>query len=112
MRYVHRLPIDDLNVAKFTPFPGTPLYAGIHEQGTFKEDWTRMDCMHFLFIPHGLTEPLLQELFQEFYKRHAMRPRTMLGYAGMLWKSPDSWRRFIADAGAFISFARNNRRWQ
>ena len=112
MQYVHHLPIDDLNVAKFTPFPGTPLYQNIRAHGSFNEDWDRMDCMHFLFIPHGLTEDRLQELFQQFYKRHAMRPRTMFGYTTMLWKSPDSWKRFIADAGAFIAFARNNRRWQ
>ncbi len=112
MRYVHSLPIDDLNVAKFTPFPGTPLYQDIRQHGTFDEDWNRMDCMHFLFVPKGLTAARMQALFMEFYKRHAMRPRTAWGYFTMLWKSPDSWRRFAADAGAFFSFARSNRRWQ
>jgi radical SAM superfamily enzyme YgiQ (UPF0313 family) len=112
MRYVHSLPIDDLNVAKFTPFPGTPLYRDIRSHGTFDEDWNRMDCMHFLFVPRGLTEERLQSLFMEFYKRHFMRPRTAWGYFTMLWRSPDSWRRFWSDAGTFFSFARNNRRWQ
>ena len=112
MRYVHGLPIDDLNVAKFTPFPGTPLYRDIRRYGTFEEDWDRMDCMHFLFIPDGFTHERLQELFTLFYKRHVMRPRTQWGYFSMLWKSPDSWRRFLADARAFITFAFNNRRWQ
>lgn len=111
MEYVGRLKLDDLNVAKFTPFPGTPLYADIREHGTFDEDWNRMDCMHFVFVPHGLTHDRLQVLFLEFYKRHFKRFRTLWGYITMLWKSPDSWRRFLADAGSFFSFARSNRRW-
>jgi radical SAM superfamily enzyme YgiQ (UPF0313 family) len=112
MSYVHALPIDDLNVAKFTPFPGTPLYASIRDYGEFEMDWNRMDCMHFLFVPRGLSEARLQALFREFYKRHILRPRILWGYFAMLWKSPDSWRRFAADAGAFLSFARSNQRWQ
>ncbi len=112
MRYVLSLPIDDLNVAKFTPFPGTPLYRDIRQHGTFDEDWTRMDCMHFLFVPAGFTVERLEKLFLRFYQRHAMRPRTTWGYFSMLWKSPDSWRRFAVDASAFVRFALNNRRWQ
>jgi radical SAM superfamily enzyme YgiQ (UPF0313 family) len=111
MRYVHSLPIDDLNVAKFTPFPGTPLYKDIRNNGTFDEDWDRMDCMHFLFVPKDLTADRLQALFMEFYKRHFKRPKILWGFFTMLWKSPDSWRRFLADAGSFFLFARSNRRW-
>ena len=55
MDYVFSLPIDDINVSKFTPFPGTPLYEKAHELGTFDEDWEKMDCMHFLFVPKGMT---------------------------------------------------------
>ncbi len=112
MRYIHGLPIDDLNVAKFTPFPGTPLYRDIRQYGAFNEDWDLMDCMHFLFVPAGFTSARLQKLFTLFYKRHALRPRILWGYFSMLWKSPDSWRRFRADARAFVAFACNNRRWQ
>ena len=70
-----------------------------------------MDCMHFLFRPTGMTEAQLQALFLEFYKRHFMRPRVLFGYLAMLWKSPDSWRRFLADATSFLKFARHNKRW-
>ena len=33
MDYVFSLPIDDFNLAKFTPFPGSPIYEKIHELG-------------------------------------------------------------------------------
>lgn len=110
MDYVFSLPIDDFNLAKFTPFPGSPIYETIHEQGSFEEDWEKMDCMHFQFVPAGMTRERLEELFQQFYKSHFTRPRVLLAYAAMLWKSPDSWRRFALNAGSFLRFAHSSRR--
>lgn len=110
MDYVFSLPIDDFNLAKFTPFPGSPIYQNIHEFGTFEEDWTKMDCMQFLFIPNGMTKERLEELFITFYKSHFKRPKVLLGYVAMLWKSPESWRRFAANLFSFLRFARSNKR--
>ena len=103
--YARSLNLDDLNLAKFTPFPGSPAYENIREYGSFDEDFSRMDCMHFLFIPEGLTEDFLEEKFQEFYKDHFTRPRTMYNYVSMLWKSPDSWKRFLSSLPDFLKFA-------
>ncbi|PLX76797.1 MAG: B12-binding domain-containing radical SAM protein [Desulfuromonas sp.] len=111
MDYVYSLPIDDFNLAKFTPFPGSPIYENIHELGSFDEDWPKMDCMHFQFVPHGMEQEQLEKLFIEFYKNHFKRNRVLLGYVSMLWKSPDSWRRFIASAGQFLRFAVSNKRY-
>lgn len=110
MEYVFSLPIDDFNLAKFTPFPGSPIYQNVHEVGTFAEDWGKMDCMDFIFIPHGMQKERLDELFIEFYKQHVKRPRILWGYIAMLWKSPDSWRRFILNLFSFVKFARKNSR--
>jgi hypothetical protein len=110
MDYVFTLPIDDINLAKFTPFPGAPLYANIRELGTFDEDWPKLDCMHFQFIPNGMTRAQLERLFTAFYKRHFMRPRVLAGYASMIWRSPDSWKRFWLSCGSFLRFASSNRR--
>ncbi len=111
MKYVYSLPLDDFNLAKFTPFPGSPVYEKIHAAGTFDEDWAKMDCMHFQFVPHGMEKEQLEKLFIEFYKNHFKRNRVLLGYVSMLWKSPDSWRRFLGSAPAFIRFALSNKRY-
>ncbi|WP_029915095.1 B12-binding domain-containing radical SAM protein [Pelobacter seleniigenes] len=111
MEYVYSLPIDDFNLAKFTPFPGSPIYENIRELGSFDEDWPKMDCMHFQFVPHGMDKERLEQLFIEFYKNHFRRHRVLWGYLTMLWKSPDSWRRFLASAGQFIRFAVSNKRY-
>jgi radical SAM superfamily enzyme YgiQ (UPF0313 family) len=110
MKYVYSLPIDDFNLTKFTPFPGSPIYETIREQGEFDETWEKMDCMHFLFIPKGMTRPQLEALFREFYRRHFMRARVLWDYTTMIWRSPDSWRRFWFSAGRFLKYAFGNRR--
>ena len=110
MQYVFNLPIDEINLAKFTPFPGSPIYERIHEYGTFDDDPAKMDCMHFQFIPHGLTRARLDELFLQFYKAHFRRPQTVWNFLTMIWKSPDSYRRFFLSLGPFLAFARSNQR--
>ena len=110
MEYVFSLPIDDLNVAKFTPFPGSPLYENIHALGQFEENWEKMDCMNTVFVPHGMTVEQLETMLYKFHKRYYTRPKTLWNFVSMVWKSPDSWKRFLANAGSFLRFACANRR--
>ena len=110
MKYVFSLPIDDFNLAKFTPFPGSPIYERIHELGEFDEDWEKMDCMNFLFITKGMTRERLESLFQEFYRNHFKRPKVLWGYVAMLWRSPDSWLRFLGNLSNFLKFTRTTTR--
>jgi hypothetical protein len=103
--YVFSLPIDEFNIAKFTPFPGAPLYDQVRALGEFEEDWDKMDCMTFQFIPKGFTREELEAAHRAFYRDHFMRPSVWWGYTKMVWKSPDSWRRFVGQSGTFIRFA-------
>lgn len=113
-KFVHSLSLDDFNLAKFTPFPGSPIYTEIKEQGerlgTFNENWEKMDCMEFQFIPKGMTKKNLDTLFIDFYRQHFKRPRVILGFVAMLWNSPDSWKRFLRNLGSFVKFAFSNNR--
>lgn len=110
MDYVFSLPIDDFNLAKFTPFPGSPIYENIHQLGQFDEDPAKMDCMNFVFVPNGMEKQRLEELFILFYKTHFQRPRVLWGYVTMLWKSPNSWWRFLSNLTNFLKFAKSNKR--
>ncbi len=110
MKYVFSLPIDDFNLAKFTPFPGSPIYENIHDLGEFEEDWVKMDCMNFLFVTKGMTRERLEVLFNEFYRTHFKRPKVLWGYVTMLWRSPDSWLRFLSNIASFIKFTRGTSR--
>ncbi|MEI6970686.1 MAG: radical SAM protein [bacterium] len=106
MKYVFSLPVDDFNLTKFTPFPGAPIHETIREFGTFDEDASKMDCMHFVFVPKEFTEARLNQLYGEFYQAHYRRVRVWLEYISMLWRSPESWWRFLVNLRTFVRFAR------
>jgi anaerobic magnesium-protoporphyrin IX monomethyl ester cyclase len=98
------LPLDEINVTKFTPFPGAPVFKTIHEHGEFTEDWPSMNCLNFVFVPRGMTRDQLDGLYDEFIRRFYRRTRIQLGYAKMLWKSPHSISVFMRHLPEIIRF--------
>jgi radical SAM superfamily enzyme YgiQ (UPF0313 family) len=106
MDYVFSLPLDEFNLSKLTPFPGAPMYDTIRDHGCFDENWELMNATNFMFVPAGITRERLDECHREFYRRYFSRPGTLLNYASMIWKSPDSWRRFWRDLPTFLRFTR------
>jgi anaerobic magnesium-protoporphyrin IX monomethyl ester cyclase len=68
--FIISLGLDDMNMAKFTPFPGAPLWSTIREEGTFNEDWRLMNCLNFVFVPKGIdSQGRLDQLYNEHVKR-------------------------------------------
>ncbi len=88
--YALALPLDEINVTMFTPFPGAPIYQGIREHGEFNEEWPLMNCVNPVFVPHGMTRDQLDGLYNEFISRFFRRSRIHWGYTTMIWKSPHS----------------------
>jgi len=109
MEYVFSLPLDEFNLSKLTPFPGAPLYRNIARHGHFEENWELMNALNFSFIPKGFTQDRLETLHREFYKRYFRRPQILFKYITMLWHSPDSWKRFLRELPAFLSFIRKQK---
>ena len=102
--YALQLPLDEANVTKFTPFPGAPIYRDIREQGEFNEEWPLMNCVNFVFIPHGMTKDQLEGLYNEFISRFYRRSRIHWGYTTMLWKSPHSIAHFMRNLPEILKF--------
>jgi len=65
--FVLSLDLDDMNMSKFTPFHGAPVWKTIRDEGIFEEDWRRMNCLNFVFVPKGI--PSVARLDQ-LYNRH------------------------------------------
>jgi len=103
--YAISLPLDEINVTKFTPFPGAPIYEKIREQGEFDEQWPAMNCMNFVFVPHGMTRQQLEELYNLFIRSFYRRFRIYHGYAKMLWQSPHSITLFLRNLPEIVRFA-------
>jgi len=102
--YALTLPLEEINVTKFTPFPGAPVYKTIREHGEFEENWPLMNCMNFVFVPTGMTKAQLEDLYNEFIRRFYRRPRIHWGYTSMLWRSPRSILKFLKHLPEILAF--------
>lgn len=102
--YALSLPLDEINVTKFTPFPGAPVYSTIRDFGTFDESWELMNCINTVFVPNGMTKEQIDALYDEFIRRFYHRSRISLGYAKMLWKSPHSIYSFLSHLPELLAF--------
>ncbi len=52
--FVMSLGLDDMNMSKFTPFPGAPVWQELRDEGTFEENWKLMNCLNFVFVPKAI----------------------------------------------------------
>lgn len=102
--YALSLPLDEINVTKFTPFPGAPVYKDIRDFGEFEENWELMNCINTVFVPTGMTREQIDGLYDEFIRRFYHRPHINLGYAKMLWKSPHSIYSFLSHLPQILAF--------
>jgi radical SAM superfamily enzyme YgiQ (UPF0313 family) len=103
--FANSLPLKDINVTAFTPFPGSPVYRGIGEKGTFDDDWEKMDCMNFVFVPREIESmEMLECLHRRFLSRFYTRPFSRAAWRAMLWQSPHSYWRLLRHASAFLSY--------
>ncbi len=97
-----QLPLDDISVTMLTPFPGTEIYERAAEFGAFDSDWSRMNLLNTVFIPHGLTHEDLERSQSEILKRFYLRPRIIMGYIRRLAANPVMVKGFLAGARAFF----------
>jgi len=110
-RLTQEVPFSDISVTCMTPFPGSPLSQVAHEFGEFDEDWTKMNLLNPVFIPHGLSAYDLQYWQRKILRAFYFRPRTLFGYTGRVLRNPSP--RYIKglaqSAGALVRtvFARS-----
>ena len=101
------LGLDNANFAKFTPFHGAPIYKTIHEQGTFIEEWKKMNCLNFVFLPKAIsTFEKLDSLYNEQVRRFYCSRTNRRNFVRRIWKHRDSIRRILLHLPAFLKAGR------
>lgn len=85
--FVISLGLDDMNMAKFTPFPGAPLWKTIREEGEFEEDWEQMNCLNFVFVPQSIgSKTQLNQLYNEHVKRFYTHKAWIKKFRKRIWQ--------------------------
>ncbi len=105
--FIISLGLDDMNMAKFTPFPGAPLWSGIREQGAFHEDWQLMNCLNFVFVPQGIeSKERLDFLYNQHVKRFYSDGGWRKKFRKRLWQHRHSLAYFVRHLPTFMAAKR------
>ena len=86
--FILSLDLDEMNMTKFSPLHGAPIWdecvSGV--SGETIEDWRLMNCLNFVFLPHGFKS---REEMDALYNWHVRRFYDSKGYrrrfAKRLW---------------------------
>jgi len=101
------LGLDDMNMSKFTPFPGAPVWKTIREHGTIDNDWRKMNCLNFVFVPKEIdSKETLDQLYNEHVKRFYCDRRWRKKFRGRLWEHRGSIRHFLKHLPTFLEARR------
>ncbi len=106
--YVLSLDLDDMNMSKFTPFHGAPIWPRIAEYGLLEEDWQRMNCINFVFLPKGIESfEKLEQLYNRHVKRFYSSKTWRRKFTKRLWQHRRSLFHLIAHLPSFLAAKRN-----
>ena len=101
--FIASLELDDMNMTKFTPFPGSPVYQSILEEGVFEEKWGLMNCLNFVFVPKGIaSRERLDELYKRAGKRFYTSRNWIRKFFPLMLKSPNSTHRMLRNLRTYI----------
>jgi radical SAM superfamily enzyme YgiQ (UPF0313 family) len=102
--FVIELGLDDMNMSKFTPFPGAPCWDTIGAEGTFDENWNLMNCLNFVFVPRGIeSRERLDQLYNEHVKRFYTHPDWRRKFTRRLLQHRHSLRHLLFNLPAFLA---------
>ncbi|MEE4312961.1 MAG: radical SAM protein [Desulfofustis sp.] len=105
--FVVSLDLDDMNMAKFTPFHGAPVWQTIFGQGQVAEDWRKMNCLNFVFLPRDIESwERLDYLYNTHVKRFYSDPGWRKRFRSRLWQHRHSLYRLVRDLPDFLSAMR------
>lgn len=102
------LGLDEMNMSKFTPFYGAPIWQQVIKEGQFNQDWRKMNCLNFVYKPKGIAsmavlDRLYLEHVQQFYSDRQYGRR----FIRRLWAHRWSVLHLLRHLPAFLSAKRS-----
>jgi len=106
--FILSLGLDDMNMSKFTPFAGAPIWSELPSEGEFNEDWRQMNCLNFVFVPKTMeSRDQLDNLYNWHVKRFYMDKGWRDRFAGRLWQHRWSLFHFFRHLPSFLTARRH-----
>jgi magnesium-protoporphyrin IX monomethyl ester (oxidative) cyclase len=102
------LKLDDMNMSKFTPFFGAPIWSEAYENGRLDDDWKKMNCLNFVYVPEDIeSKERLDELYNNHVKRFYSDPVWRKQIRKRFWQHRRSFLRLLKHLPTFLAAKRN-----
>lgn len=93
--FVRRIPMHTMNLSKFTPYPGSPVYRELYGTNIKDDHWERMNGMNFLWSPEDLSLDVLDREYQSVLLSFYKQRRVMHEYVMMSLRHPMHFLRLL-----------------
>ncbi len=100
--FIRRIPMTIMNLSKFTPYPGSPIYRELYGTNIRDDHWEKMNGMNFVWAPQGMSVKKLDRHYQEILKAFYKRPQIGLYYLKLTLQYPNHFLRLLRFALGFL----------
>ena len=100
--FVRRIPMNIMNLTKFTPYPGSPVYRELYGTNIRDDHWEKMNGMNFVWAPEGISVEELDREYQNVLVSFYRRPRIGLYYLKLTVQHPEHLYRLLRFFAGFL----------
>jgi len=93
--FIRRIPMEIMNLTKFTPYPGSPIYRDLYGTNIRDDHWEKMNGMNFVWAPEGMSIEELDRHYQEVLSGFYRRPKILWYYIKMTLNYPNHLLRLL-----------------
>ena len=79
-KFVRKIPMDMMNLSKFTPYPGSPIYRDLYGTNIRADHWEKMNGMNFVWSPDGFSEEVLDQRYRGLLKSFYSQRRVLANF--------------------------------
>lgn len=101
-KFIHSVPLTIMNLTKFTPYPGSPIYRDIYGTNIRDDHWEKMNGMNFLWAPEGMTIEELDRNYRKVLLNFYSSPRIAWYYTKFTFQYPAHLGRLLKFLGNMV----------
>ncbi len=101
--FIRRIPMEIMNLTKFTPYPGSPVYRDLYGTNIRDDHWEKMNGMNFVWAPEGMSIEELDRYYQEVLRSFYRRPKILWYFTKMVLCYPNHLFRLLCSGIGYAS---------
>ncbi len=87
--FVRRIPMTIMNLTKFTPYPGSPVYRELYGTSIRDDHWEKMNGMNFVWAPEGISVEELDRHYLDVISKFYRQKRVRRQYVKLSFRHPE-----------------------